>query len=70
MKRTLAQVHSEYESIIHSNLGENEKTLKLSNLMTEMERTYKIPLLQNVQWEKENPAVIAMYRKISMSREL
>ena len=40
----------------------------LSQLMDRMEQEYHIPALQHPEWESKNKAVIAMYRKISMSR--
>jgi hypothetical protein len=43
---------------------------QLSELMDQMKREYGIPLLQDVEWEKRNPKIIALYRKVSMSRDL
>jgi len=62
--------NNEYENILHSELTEDSKALKYSHLMTEMEQVYKIPIIKDKLWEKENKAVIAMYRKISMSRNI
>ena len=70
---TLAQFNKfnkRYEEIIHADLPNGEKNRRLAALMTEMEREFKIPVLRNEAWEKENKAVIALYRKISMSRTL
>lgn len=68
--KTLAEFNKQYEAIIHSDLSSNRKAVKLADLMTELERTFKIPMIRNEAWEKENKAVIALYRKISLSREL
>ncbi|STO53327.1 Uncharacterised protein [Exiguobacterium aurantiacum] len=37
--------------------------------MIEMEMIFKIPMLKNTTWEKENPRVIELYRKVSDSRK-
>ena len=67
---TLGQFNTRYEAIIHSNLSRNRKAVKLADLMTELEAEFKIPMVRNEKWEQENRAVIALYRKISMSRDL
>lgn len=64
----LAEYNKRYETLIHSDLSSYEKDLKLSELMTEMEEAFSIPMIRKPKWEEENRAVIAMYRKISMSR--
>jgi hypothetical protein len=43
---------------------------QLSELLDKMKREYNIPLLRDPNWEAENPKIIEMYRKISMSRDL
>jgi len=70
---TIKQVnkfHKDYEKILLSKQSKDEKALKFSALMTEMERTFKIPIIQNKQYEQSNKSIIALYRKISMSRSL
>lgn len=59
-----------YESILHSDVSEKEKARKFARLMTDMEKEFKIPVLRNIEWEKQNKAVVALYRKVSMSRVL
>lgn len=68
--RTLKEINADYEKVLHSNLSNREKTTKYVELMNELERTYKIPVLKDETYERENKKVIALYRKISMSREL
>jgi len=68
--KSLKQFNDEYESILHSDLTEDEKTVKYSSLMSEMERVYNIPLIKSSKWEQENKAVVAMYRKLSLSRNI
>jgi len=70
MSKTLRWYHHKYERILQSNLTDNQKSREYANLMTEMEHEFEIPILKNEEWEKKNKAVIALYRKISMSRSL
>jgi hypothetical protein len=65
---TLNEYNRRYEEIMSQPSLSRDK--QLSRLMTEMERKYKIPLLQTPEWESNNRKVIALYRKISMSRDL
>lgn len=67
---TLTSHNKRYEDILHSDLSSDKKDKLLAELMTELEGTYKIPMLRNEAWEKENRAVIALYRKVSLSRSL
>lgn len=64
---SLSQINDQYERIMQQSDGQ-ERDRMLAQLMTEMEREYRIPALHNAEWEQKNRAVIAMYRKISMSR--
>ena len=66
---SLAEINEQYEQIMRSPAS-NARDLALSRLMDRMKGEYRIPLLQDVEWEAKNRAVIAMYRKISMSRNL
>lgn len=68
--RTLKEINADYEKVLHSNLSSREKTTKYVELMNELEQTYKIPVLKDQAYERENKKVISLYRKISMSREL
>ena len=68
--RSLKEINADYEKVLHSNLSSREKTKKYVELMNELEQTYKIPALKDETYERENKKVVALYRKISMSREL
>lgn len=68
MSKTLKSLNEKYESILHSDLSDNEKSREYANLMTAMEHAFRIPILRCDEWEKKNKAVVALYRKISMSR--
>lgn len=59
-----------YENIMFSDDPRDEKDRQLARLMSELERRYNIPIVRDPDWEKQNRAVIALYRKISLSRSL
>lgn len=65
----LSEINRLYEEILHSDLTQKKKDLKFSELMTYMERAFDIPFMRNKTYEENNPAIIAMYRKLSMSRK-
>jgi hypothetical protein len=65
----LAEIQKEYENIMGSEISSYEKDKKLASLMTEMEWEFRIPMFQDKEWKEKNNAVIAMYRKLSMSRK-
>ena len=64
---SLVKLHEEYEQIMRSPAGE-ARDRALGQLMSRMEREYHIPALHTPEWEKEHRPVIALYRKLSMSR--
>lgn len=51
-------------------LTQDQKDLKLAQIMTEMEREYRIPIFRNLEWEQNNPKVIRTYREISSMRSI
>ncbi|MFL0365620.1 hypothetical protein ACH0BF_21660 [Pseudobacillus sp. 179-B 2D1 NHS] len=67
---TLAEYNQRYETIIQGSFSDEQKDEMLASLMTEMEQEFHIPMLRNETWEAENADVIALYRKVSMSRKL
>lgn len=50
------------------NFTQYRKNMKLAEIMTEMEYNYKIPILNDENYNKSHPDVIAAYRKISAMR--
>lgn len=66
---TLASINEEYERTLHSDLNDYEKAVKYGELMTTMEYVFNVPILKNEEWERNNKAVISLYRKLSMSRK-
>lgn len=65
---SLTEFNKAYESIMNAELKPYYRAVRLAELMTRMEREYSIPLLKNEEWEQQNRKVIALYRKISISR--
>lgn len=66
----LSDFNEEYEKIMRSPITQYTKDVKLAELMTIMEKEFSVPMLKDVEWERNNRKVIAMYRKISNSRKL
>jgi len=64
----LAQYHKQYEDIMSGDMSQQERNRRLAALMTEMEQVFQIPILRNEEWERRHKAIIALYRKISLSR--
>lgn len=51
-------------------LSEPRRTHVLSGIMTDMEQTFRIPMLNNEQYNQANSEVIALYKEISLARTL
>lgn len=47
-----------------------QKNIRLSGMMTDMEHTYRIPAMHNPEFEQEHPELMKTYRKISNMRSL
>lgn len=69
MLMTIQRLETKYEEIMRD-LSIRQRDGQLRELMIEMEMIFKIPMLKNTAWEKENPQVIELYRKVSDSRNL
>jgi len=69
MLMTIQGFETKYEEIMRDP-SVRQRESRLGELMTEMEGVFKIPMLKNTAWEKENPQVIELYRKVSDSRNL
>ena len=69
MLMTIQGFETKYEEIMRDP-SVRQREIRLGELMTEMEGVFKIPMLKNTTWEKENPQVIELYRKVSESRNL
>lgn len=51
-------------------MEEPRRTGRLSHLMTDMEREYSIPMLNNEQFNRENIEVMELYWDISVARDI
>jgi len=69
MLMTIQGFESRYEEIMREP-SIRQRDEQLRELMIEMEMIFKIPMLKNTAWGKENPQVIELYRKVSDSRNL
>ncbi len=67
-RKTLADYQLEYEKIIFTD--QPRRDMLLVGLLTEMEKQFKIPIPRNKEWERGNPEVAAMYRKLIITRSL
>lgn len=50
--------------------SQQQKDAELAAIMTEMEGKYRIPLLNDLEWNATHPDVIRTYRQISDMRSL
>ena len=66
---SLAEVQRQYEEAMELPEG-LVRDNALSKLMNLIRSEFNIPLAQDLNWERKNPAVMAMYRKLSISRSL
>lgn len=69
MTVSLAEVQDRYETIMRLPEG-TERDKALSALMDFVQREFSVPLMEDIEWDRKNPSVIAMYRKISISRSI
>lgn len=67
--KELEKFEERFEDITEwSKTSEYRETERLSELMTEMERAFQIPLLNDEKYNKNNSEVILLYRRISEAR--
>lgn len=59
-----------YEDIIHSDLIDRQKDLRLIQLMMDMESAFSIPMIKNEAWNERNKDVIQLFQQVSNSRKL
>lgn len=46
------------------------KDKRLAQLMTDLEQAYDIPILNNEDYNRENPFVVQLYRAVSEARNI
>jgi hypothetical protein len=69
MYNNLKEYREKYEIIMFIK-DTNIRTLRLSDLMTKMEKEFNIPYLNDIRWNHEHKNVIELYRKISDARKI
>ena len=51
-------------------MEEPQRSLRLGQLMTELEKCYSIPMLSSQTFNKDNKAVMQLYKEVSSSRNI
>lgn len=54
--------------LLNEKMTQEQKDKKYGELMTELERYYRIPALKNDEFEAKNPDLMRIYRQISNAR--
>lgn len=57
-----------YRNIMQLDCTDQERDFHLSKLMALMERHFRIPMANNEKYNRNNTAVIELYRQVSNSR--
>ena len=68
MSQHLKSYHEEFYRA--NELSEPRRTRVLSEIMTDMERAFRIPMLNSEQYNQTNSDVLALYKEISLARTL
>jgi hypothetical protein len=69
MEKGLREYEEKLADIVEwSKSSDYRKDERLAELMTKMERQFRIPAFRNEAYEKANPDVMRVYRKISDAR--
>jgi len=66
----MLQYTNRLKEILASNAPRFIKDRRLANLMTDLEQAYGIPVLRNIEFEKENPFLMQLYRTVSEARSI
>lgn len=64
----LQQFNERFKRIMVTTDSDSQKDLDLARLMTDMETVFQIPMMANSAYKKNNPEVMSLYRRVSMSR--
>ena len=68
MNEQLSEYERRYEAV--DALDEPSRSRLLAEIMSDMEFEFKIPVQQSEVFDRANPAVMALYRKVSYARDL
>lgn len=58
------------EIMADDTLTGRQKSIRLAAIMTDMEKEFHIPLLNDPEWNAAHPEIISTYRQISNMRPL
>ncbi len=65
----LKEINNKFEEIKNNNnLSANKKSIEYARLMTELEKVYNIPMIQNEEFDNLQEDVKELYLKISNER--
>ena len=64
---TLERFHDRYTQILETK--EPTRSMRLRNLMNDMEQVYLIPMRKNEAFEQLNVSVMHLYRAVSRARD-
>lgn len=64
----LIQKYRDQFLMINQCKDEDQRTMQLSALMTEMEGEFKIPILYDAEFARKNAVALALYKDISNAR--
>ena len=64
---TLERFNNRYAQILETK--EPTRTMRLTNLMNDMEQVYQIPMQRNEAFEQLNVRVMHLYRAVSRARD-
>lgn len=64
----LEKIKNKYNEIMNCSFSTQQKNVQLSELMTFMENVYKIPMLNDDEFNKKYEDVMNLYTTISNSR--
>lgn len=56
------------EIMADNTLSDYQKSVALAAMMTDMERKFQIPLLNDPEWNAAHPEIVRAYRQISNMR--
>ena len=68
MNEQLSEYERRYEAV--DALDEPSRSRLLAEIMSDMESEFKIPVQRSEVFDRANPAVMALYRKVSYARDL
>lgn len=59
-----------FNEIMDSRSSDEVRDQRLANLMSDLEKAYRIPFLRDEEFEKKHPRLMVFYRMVSYARKL